>query len=124
MRFERWGETSAMDFTHRTNNLGYHLDAELGGHHMHRSWISKWKVLEQCFPKILFCQFHNIIWKKVMKRSIYGIKVAQGEGWLDSAFVLAQHKIPYDLHDKNLKAFCHQEAGFLRVFRQNLELLQ
>ncbi|ETK89364.1 hypothetical protein L915_06558 [Phytophthora nicotianae] len=24
--FERWGETLAMDFTHGTNNLGYHLD--------------------------------------------------------------------------------------------------
>ncbi|ETM49617.1 hypothetical protein L914_06178, partial [Phytophthora nicotianae] len=25
MMFERWGETLAMDFTHNTNNLGYHL---------------------------------------------------------------------------------------------------
>ncbi|KAE9047748.1 hypothetical protein PR001_g4077 [Phytophthora rubi] len=25
MMFERWGETLAMDFTHGTNNLGYHL---------------------------------------------------------------------------------------------------
>ncbi|OWZ10497.1 Serine protease [Phytophthora megakarya] len=27
MMFERWGETLAMDFTHGTNNLGYHLGA-------------------------------------------------------------------------------------------------
>lgn len=25
MMFERWGETLTMDFTHGTNNLGYHL---------------------------------------------------------------------------------------------------
>eukprot|EP00644_Phytophthora_capsici_P012192 jgi/Phyca11/62339/gw1.38.383.1 len=25
MVFERWGETLAMDFTHGTNNLDYHL---------------------------------------------------------------------------------------------------
>jgi hypothetical protein len=25
LMFERWGETLAMDFTHGTNNLGYHL---------------------------------------------------------------------------------------------------
>lgn len=27
LMFERWGETLAMDFTHGTNNLGYHLGA-------------------------------------------------------------------------------------------------
>lgn len=44
--------------------------------------FTEWKVLEESFPnaKILLCQFHAIsYWKKIMKRSVYGIKTAQSE---------------------------------------------
>ncbi|ETK79533.1 hypothetical protein F441_14879 [Phytophthora nicotianae CJ01A1] len=44
--------------------------------------FTEWKVLEETFPsaKILLCQFHAIsYWKKVMKRSVYGIKIAQSD---------------------------------------------
>ncbi|POM68644.1 26S proteasome non-ATPase regulatory subunit 11 [Phytophthora palmivora] len=120
--FERWGETLVMDFTHGTNNLGYHLGSLVVTTCTGRGFpvvdficlneqattistileyfkekntlwenvvsvvidkdFTEWKVLEECFPKakILLCQFHAFsYWKKIMKRSIYGIKLSQGE---------------------------------------------
>ncbi|ETL27860.1 hypothetical protein L916_18657 [Phytophthora nicotianae] len=61
LMFKRWGETLAMDFTHGTNSLGYHLDA-----------------------KVVLCQFHAIAyWKMVMKRSTFRLTISQQEGLIE-----------------------------------------
>lgn len=42
----------------------------------------EWQVLEECFPtaQVLLCQFHAITyWKKVMKRKVFELKMAQRE---------------------------------------------
>ncbi|ETN16741.1 hypothetical protein PPTG_21772 [Phytophthora nicotianae INRA-310] len=67
LMFERWGETLAMDFTHGTNNLGYHLE---------------WRERMETYPeaKVVLCQFHVIAyWKTVMKRSTFRLTFSQRE---------------------------------------------
>ncbi|POM65557.1 Hypothetical protein PHPALM_18705 [Phytophthora palmivora] len=199
MMFERWGETLVMDFTHGTNNLGYHLGAS-SSNLFYKATLSatlptiatllntsffcpfvgslvvtsctgrgfpvvdficlneqattistileyfkeknplwenvvsvvidkdftEWKVLEECFPeaKILLCQFHAIsYWKKVMKRSIYGIKIAQGEELLGLMIKLlySSTQDAYDTHYRNLKDSCHRnkKQAFFAYFDKN-----
>ncbi|KAK1929226.1 Zinc finger SWIM domain-containing protein 3 [Phytophthora citrophthora] len=166
MMFERWGDTLAMDFTHGTNNLGYHLGSLVVTTCTGRGFpavdficlneqattistileyfkeknplwenvvsvvidkdFTEWKVLEECFPKakILLCQFHAISnWKKVIKRSIYGIKIAQGEELLCLMIKLLYSPThdAYDSHYRNLKDFCHRnkKQGFFADFDKN-----
>ncbi|KAK1947984.1 Zinc finger SWIM domain-containing protein 3 [Phytophthora citrophthora] len=185
MMSERWGETVAMDFTHGTNNLGYHLAtlptiatllntsffclvvkslvvttctgrgfpvvdficlneqattiSTILEYFKEKNplWenvvsvvidkdFTEWKVLEECFPKakILLCQYHAIsYWKKVTKRSIYGIKAAQGEKLLGLMIKLlySSTQDAYDTHCRNLKGFCHRNKkhAFFAYFDKN-----
>ncbi|ETO68365.1 hypothetical protein F444_14778, partial [Phytophthora nicotianae P1976] len=111
MMFDRWGENLTMDFTHSTNNLGYHLGEYAKATILIEVWSSlrvraeeknpewkdvksvvidkdflEWQVLEQTFPnaQIVLCQFHAITyWKKVVKRKEFRLRVADREDLLD-----------------------------------------
>ncbi|KAG2847078.1 hypothetical protein PC111_g946 [Phytophthora cactorum] len=169
MMFERWGETLAMDFTHGTNNLGYHLDAygslvattttgsgfpvgDFVGLNELTAIIStileyfkeknlRWsevttviidkdfverRVLERVFPnaKILLCQFHAIsYWKKVVKRPVYRLKIAQQEEMLKlmTKLLYSPTQDMYDAGYDALKEYCisNKKQDFFAYFEKN-----
>ncbi|OWZ05074.1 hypothetical protein PHMEG_00022904 [Phytophthora megakarya] len=88
--------------------------------------FTEWKVLEESFPnaKILLCQFHAIsYWKKVMKRSIYGVKIAQSEELLAlmMKMLYSSTQDAYDTSYKNLKTYCqsNKKLAFFAYFDKN-----
>ncbi|OWY97904.1 hypothetical protein PHMEG_00031452, partial [Phytophthora megakarya] len=201
MMFENWGENLTMDFTHGTNNLGYHLGSLVVTTCTGRgfpvldfvclnetaltmkrvldyfkeknpSWESvktlvidkdfvEWKVLEECFPgvmglhktltvvnrlefkvsclgvrthqdympttpgaHVLLCQFHAIsYWKKVMKRPVYRIKVAESEDLLNIMMKMLYWytQDSYEARYEDLKSYCKQakKLSFLAYFEKN-----
>ncbi|OWY90121.1 hypothetical protein PHMEG_00041894, partial [Phytophthora megakarya] len=155
-----------MDFTHGTNNLGYHLGSLVVTTCTGRgfpvldfvclnetaltmkrvldyfkeknpSWESvktlvidkdfvEWKVLEECFPgaHVLLCQFHAIsYWKKVMKRPVYRIKVAESEDLLNIMMKMLYWytQDSYEARYEDLKSYCKQakKLSFLAYFEKN-----
>ncbi|KAF1790965.1 MULE transposase domain [Phytophthora cactorum] len=107
--FFQWGDTLVMDWTHGTNNLGYHLALDQKAVTMeniveffkrkNRAWKSiqtividkdfvEWRVLDKAFPdaKVLLCQFHALTyWRKVCKHDKFNMKVTERDT-MESAF--------------------------------------
>ncbi|KAG6946473.1 hypothetical protein JG687_00016684 [Phytophthora cactorum] len=97
--FKQRGETLAMDWTHGTNNVGYHLVLNEKAVTLEKifeffkntntSWMKirtfvidkhfvEWRVLEKCFPSanVLLGQFHAIMYWKKRVGTRFGLVVA------------------------------------------------
>ncbi|POM64113.1 Hypothetical protein PHPALM_20403 [Phytophthora palmivora] len=130
MMFERWGETLTMDFTHGTNNLGYHLGSLVVTTATSRGcpvfdfmclndWeetkivvidkdFVKWQILNDCFPKLMsyFANFTpSRIGKMVMKRPVFRIKDADSDQRLNQMTTLFRTEDAYDAGYGELKHY-------------------
>ncbi|RAW37568.1 hypothetical protein PC110_g6165 [Phytophthora cactorum] len=84
------------------------------------------RVLERVFPnaKILLCQFHAIsYWKKVVKRPVYRLKIAQQEEMLKlmTKLLYSPTQDMYDAGYDALKEYCisNKKQDFFAYFEKN-----
>ncbi|KAF1784227.1 hypothetical protein GQ600_5726 [Phytophthora cactorum] len=106
--FFQWGDTLVMDWTHGTNNLGYHL-GNTNNHALDQKAVTmeniveffkrknpSWKSIQTIvidkdfvewgYAKVLLCQFHALTyWRKVCKRDKFNMKVTERDT-MESAF--------------------------------------
>ncbi|KAG4038312.1 hypothetical protein PC123_g26124 [Phytophthora cactorum] len=127
--FFQWGDTLVMDWTHGTNNMGYHLGSlvvttatgigiPLSGRVLEtiqtividKDFV-EWRVLDKAFPdaKVLLCQFHALTyWHKVCKCDKFKMKVTERDT-MESAFaklIYCKTQSTFDAKIETFKQTC------------------
>ncbi|KAG2822633.1 hypothetical protein PC129_g10012 [Phytophthora cactorum] len=142
LMFERWGETLVMDFTHGTNNLGYHLGSLVVTTATGRGFpvvdfICLNEQTETISTILDYFKKTNPPWRdvetvvidkdfvewRVMQRSVYRINVSQREEMLELMIKMLYSPTltDYESGYKALKQYCktNKKQSFFAYFDKN-----